>query len=53
MTNEEIDDIKSGSELHAEVILSIVRDMFKIIDDPSISQDDKDMAMTTLREALK
>ncbi len=34
-------------------ILSVVRDMFKIIDDPSISQDDKDMAMTTLREALK
>ena len=34
-------------------ILSVVRDMFKIIDDPAISQDDKDMAMTTLREALK
>ena len=34
-------------------ILSIVRDMFKIIDDPAIFQDDKDMAMTTLREALK
>jgi len=34
-------------------ILSVVRDMFKIIDDPSIPQDDKDMAIITLREALK
>jgi hypothetical protein len=50
LTDKEIEAIDSKKEL---TILSVVRDMFKIIDDPSISQDDKDMAMTTLREALK
>jgi len=44
--------IKNVGNKKELTILSVVRDIFKIIDDPSIPQDDKDMAIITLREVF-